>query len=210
MDIFDDLKEVLPDFEGYFLPIFEMHDFAKKVDFMVQEGTAIFVKKSVPHVGYGSLFVLRNYNDHLVYKGNIDFPSALQYVEINNNNQKITISNIHGTAQPGTKIDTPERLEQSRNIINFLNKLSSEKILCGDFNLMPDTESIRMIERFSMKNLIKDFNIKCTRSKSNLLKWSGSEQFFADYLFVSSGLSVKSFTVPDLEISDHLPMILEC
>ena len=32
---------------------------------------------------------------------------------------------------------------------------------------------------------------------------------FADYTFVTSGIKVESFEVPDVPISDHLPMILK-
>ncbi len=36
-------------------------------------------------------------------------------------------------------------------------------ILCGDFNLMPDTKSIEILET-GMQNLVKNYNVTSTRS----------------------------------------------
>ena len=67
-----------------------------------------------------------------------------------------------------------------------------------------------MIEKIGMRNLIKDFSIATTRNALSYGNYPESErQYFADYVFVSSGVRVLNFSVPEIEISDHLPMILE-
>ena len=75
---------------------------------------------------------------------------------------------------------------------------------------MPNTKSIKMIKEAGYKNLIKDFGIKTTRNK---LAWDQfpdeEKQNFADYVFVSPEIKVRKFSVPNLEISDHLPLILD-
>lgn len=60
-----------------------------------------------------------------------------------------------------------------------------------------------------MRNLIKEFNIKQTRS--NLSPYAKTKNFqkFADYTFITNDVVVKDFQVPYIEISDHLPLILE-
>ena len=78
-----------------------------------------------------------------------------------------------------------------------------EKILCGDFNLLPNTESLAILSE-DMKNLVKDFDITSTRSKL----YTKPEKF-ADYILVSPDVSVKKFTVMQDEVSDHLPLLLE-
>lgn len=65
-----------------------------------------------------------------------------------------------------------------------------------------------MIEE-NYRNLIKEFNIEKTRSKLSPYAGKSNFQKFADYIFVSEDVNVTRFEVPDLEISDHLPMILE-
>ena len=77
-------------------------------------------------------------------------------------------------------------------------------ILAGDFNLNPDTQSIKMIEEFSLKNLIKEFSITDTRTS-----FYKKENRFADYIFVSPDICVKNFKVLPDEVSDHAPLYLE-
>jgi len=95
-------------------------------------------------------------------------------------------------------------------IVEHLSKCTDPKVIGGDFNLMPDTESVGLFEKSGYKNLIKDFDIKTTRSSLNSGKYpEGDIQYFADYAFVSPEVKVKDFKVPQVEISDHLPLILE-
>lgn len=129
------------------------------------------------------------------------------------------VNTVHGFSAPGDKKDSVDRLKQSESIINFMKKYKILNIIGGDFNLNPDTKSIKMIEEAGFINLIKKYNIKSTRNhysweqaedqqKKLGLKFFG-KQYFADYCFVSPDIKVKSFRVPDIEISDHLPLILE-
>lgn len=209
MDIFGNLAKELPDFDGYFTPIWENHDFSKKTEFAVKGGDAIFARNSISIKSHGSFFIYGAYNDIIVHDGKMDFPVTVQYIRFEQNGRPLTIAHLHGIAHPGTKLDSPARLEQSRNIIDFLNRQTGEKILCGDFNLMPETESIKMIEKGGLRNLIQDFKISDTRGSLSLAKYPDDPQHFADYCFTSPGLVIKSFSVPDLSVSDHLPMILE-
>ena len=134
----------------------------------------------------------------------------VQDVEMGLNGDKLYIVNIHGKARPGHKLDTPTRLRQSKVIINFFKDKHGPKIIGGDFNLLPETKSVQMFEEAGYKNLIKDYKIKTTR---NMLAWgtlkkSEEKQYFADYVFTSFDVKVKNFEVHDIEISDHLPLIL--
>src|SRR3989344_2292048 len=121
-----------------------------------------------------------------------------------------TIASVHGTAFPGSKADTPERIAQSQKIADFLADEKGRKILGGDFNLMPDTESVSMIERTGMRNLIKEYGITDTRGRLSHAQYTESQrQYFADFAFTSPDVLVKNFAVPQVEISDHLPLVVE-
>lgn len=122
--------------------------------------------------------------------------------------KKLLTCNIHGHVHPGTKVDSDERIKQSEIIINYAKKHSGPVIIGGDFNLDLNTKSVAMFESAGFKNLIKDFGVKSTR---NRLSWEqfNNIQHFADFLFVSPEVSIQKFEVPDVEISDHLPMILD-
>jgi endonuclease/exonuclease/phosphatase family metal-dependent hydrolase len=117
------------------------------------------------------------------------------------------ICSIHGIAFPGDKLDTEERLDQTKMILEFLKGKPGKHIIMGDFNLFPDTESILQIERAGYRNLIKEYNIETTR---NAVSWAmhNNKQLWADYTFVGPGIEVIDFQVPQNLVSYHLPMEL--
>jgi hypothetical protein len=130
------------------------------------------------------------------------------YSQIQANNKIINIANIHGVARPGDKLDNPKRLEQSKMIIDHMAEVEGLKLIGGDFNLDKNTESVKMFEKNGYRNLIEEYEIDMTR---NHLSWDlhPHKQLWADYLFVSPEIKVKSFEVPKNEVSDHLPLIME-
>ena len=137
----------------------------------------------------------------------------LQFISFKKGNSIINIGNIHGMAFPGEKTDTSARIEQSEKIINYFNYKKGPKIIGGDFNLLPETKSVKMFEKAGYRNLIKEFDIKSTRNKVGWEQFKNDpgfvKQYFADYVFVSPEVKVKNFEVPDIEVSDHLPLILD-
>jgi endonuclease/exonuclease/phosphatase (EEP) superfamily protein YafD len=130
------------------------------------------------------------------------------YTRVGSGDHALSVCNFHGVSKPGDKLDTPERLLQSREIMGFFEGVEGPKILGGDFNLDPSSDSVRMFEDSGYRNLIKEFNIRTTRNRLVWERHPGREQYFSDYVFVSPDVQVKDFSVEDIEISDHLPMIL--
>ncbi len=126
----------------------------------------------------------------------------------------VTVINLHGNALPDHKLDDPVRTEQTRRILEFCKTLNGEIIICGDFNSLPGIDSIVAFEKNGFRDLIKDHNIQTTRG--SLMRELHPEfehgkygwQEYADYVFVTPGINVTSFEVPDEPISDHLPLIL--
>ena len=117
----------------------------------------------------------------------------------------VAILNVHGAWQPGGKGDTPERLEQSRRIVAAGAGSPHPSILCGDFNLLPETQSIRSLEEAGWENLVRTHGIASTRTPLY-----GKAERFADYVFVKNGVRVRRFEVlPDV-VSDHAALSLEC
>jgi len=206
-----DLQSILSEYRAFFYPVIKGYDldgeFAHKIDLDLEFGLAIFVKKSLVVKSNGQRVIYDDQTGVL----NSDFsnlPVYFQFLDFDNQGKNFTICNLHGIPEPGNKLDTPARIDQSKKILEFLFTKPNAKILVGDFNLLPDTQSIRMIEQ-SLKNLIKAYKIQLTRSRLTPYYEKESFQPFADYTFVSDDVEVESFEVPDIEISDHLPMILE-
>jgi len=206
--LLDEIQSLLPDYSSHFYPVQDGFDEAGKIDFPISTGQATFVQKKHAVIESGRMFTHKERNS-ATGNGFGAFPSNIVYVRVRMNDTPLSILNFHGIAEPGNKRDTPERIAQSKKILDFLKTKHDQIILAGDFNLMPDTQSIRMIEKHLM-NLISKFSITTTRSA--LSPWHGTkdQQDFADYTFCSPSVRVARFTVPREElISDHLPMILE-
>lgn len=155
-----------------------------------------------PHLDFKTVRVVAEYK--------MDLGLAI-HTEVISENGTLHLVNVHGLPYPGLchKMDTPERLEHSKQIIDYLAKLEGPKVIGGDFNLLPETESVKMFERAGYLDLIKDFGIKTTRNKVALSKYPGTEMYFCDYVFVSPDVQVSTFDVPYNEHSDHLPLVLD-
>ena len=117
--------------------------------------------------------------------------------------EQFAVINVHGIWQNSIKTDTEAKIEQSKKILDLAGSASGRKIICGDFHLLPDTRSIRMLnDRY--RDLIHEFEVVSTRSPlyTKAVRYS-------DYVFADKDLRIKSFVVSDMSISDHLPMVLE-
>ena len=115
-----------------------------------------------------------------------------------------TIMNFHGLWNGKGKGDSEDRLVQSDNIVNFVKSLTTPVILCGDFNLRPDTKSLAKIEELGLRNLIKEYGITSTRTSMYT-----KQEKFADYTFVSKEVNVVDFKILPEEVSDHAAMFID-
>lgn len=173
-----------------------------------------------PHVGdnYGLFMTIKkeleviNEGDVFVYKqkGFISDEDVgnharnIQYVTVISNNQPITVINFHGLWNGKGKTDTEDRIQQSKNVLEFTKGIQNPFVLCGDFNLLPDTKSIRMFEDAELRNLIKEFGVTSTRTS-----FYTKPHKFADYVFISNDVTLKDFKVLPDEVSDHAPLLIE-
>ncbi len=131
------------------------------------------------------------------------------YVEIKVDGNRLYICNVHGTARPSNKLDSPGRLKQSNDILEFLIDKDTQVIIGGDFNLEPATESVKMFEQYGYRDLIKEFNIGTTRNHFAWDRYPDNKMYYSDYVFINKKVELKSFSVIENEISDHLPLLLE-
>lgn len=216
-NVLQEIARRLPDFEMTFAPMQDDFECTSSYPGQVQMGVAIFYRRGLNVVDSGSFFVCNGFNafDPTAPNRYETVGHAAVWIEIDASTTT-TILTLHGNSQPSNKLDSPKRLEQSQKVLDFLRGRSGEKIVLGDFNLFPETESVRMFERAGYRNLVVENKVTTTRGSHMRTLFpeyaNGPHGFqeFADYTFVSAGISVRSFDVPDLPISDHLPMILEC
>lgn len=188
LDILSEIQGLLPYHNIFFSPTVRKN-----------YGIAICIAKYFNLMEKGDFIIHKNPS----YKGiGPTHSRKLQWVRVTINDKIYTIMNMHGLWTGTGKTDTPERILQSRKIKNFINELHDSVILCGDFNLMPNTESLKILEE-GMNNLIKSYNVESTRTR-----FYRKEEKFADYIFISAKIDVENFTVLKNEISDHAPLLL--
>ena len=187
--LLEEIASVLPDHQIFFRP-----------QYRNIYGLASFVKKSIKVEDEGELFVFKHQgHENPISVGN--HARNIQYLNLQTPKGTITIINFHGLWNGQGKTDTPDRLEQSQKIANFISQLKTPFILTGDFNLNPDTESFKILEQCCHRNLIKDYNVVSTRSK--FYEKPGK---FADYTLTSPEIKVIDFKVLPDEVSDHLAL----
>ena len=130
-------------------------------------------------------------------------PRGIQHTQIMVSDKMLNIFNVHGIwGHDG--LDSDLRLKMSDIIIKMI-KDKENIILAGDFNMFPNTQSINKIEKY-LKNVFKNeltttFNVK---RKTNPGNWSSS---VVDMLFVSPNIKVLDHYCPQVDVSDHLPLV---
>lgn len=186
------IVEVLPEHTCYFRP--HLFDFY---------GLTLFIRKDLRVLEEGELYVHKERgfvepHDWGTHARNI------QYITFETKGGLRTVVNFHGLWNGKGKTDTEARLLQSTNILTFVSALANPFVLCGDFNLLPETESIKKLEALPLRNLIREYGVTSTRTS-----FYKKEERFADYMLVSDGIEVADFAVLPDEVSDHAPLFLE-
>lgn len=192
MDIADDIGSALINYSSHFAPT-QSND----------ECLACFVSNKCEVKKEESVFVFR-WLDALIPGDAKTLGRNIQSLQIESEGKSLAVINFHGLWNGQGKGDSEDRISQSQKIIDYLKTLNCEYVLCGDFNLLPDTRSLKMLEEFGLRNLISEYEITSTRTsfyKPNVRH--------ANYVFVSSGIKVNNFEVLPEEVSDHNALLLD-
>lgn len=175
-NILQEITDILSNFDQYFCPI------AENVF-----GIAIFLKKGIELVASGEVMLYHN-PDYDPTDENSDHDRKMQWVHIKHGRKDVIVMNIHGHWDAQGKDDTPNRLAQSNIINEFMEQSGmTPKILVGDFNLNPHTESIQLLKKYLSNVAMKH----------------------DDYIFVSPEILVEHCEVLPDEVSDHAPLFLQ-
>lgn len=133
-----------------------------------------------------------------------DIPRNLQHVEIEFQNSTINLFNTHGI-WGFDNADNPRRTNMANIIVNE-SKGKANVIVCGDFNVDQNSNTIAIIEE-QLKNIFKNeyktsFNLKHKED-------GGFAVAMVDMIFISGDLNVLKHARPEVNISDHLPVVAE-
>lgn len=145
-NIFQKLLQALPAFYGYYSSSQDRLDNHNFKDEDLSLGLTMFIKKTIQVKAKGNLFVHRSKNS-IVGTDISTIGRNLQYIQFERDKKQFTVANLHGLWNGKDKTDSFERIEQSRKTKAFLDSTSGAKILCGDFNLLPDLHSLVLLEQ---------------------------------------------------------------
>lgn len=133
-------------------------------------------------------------------------PKAVQVVDLGlPHPKKLRILNYHGIWTK-EKTGNPETLEACKKINKLATEVNYPTIITGDFNLFPDTQSMKVFQDHFI-SLVDKYNIQTTRPESNEL--NHLQRNVVDFILVTPNIKINSFQVLDSDVSDHLPLILD-
>ncbi len=197
--LFDDIDSIVKK-AGYEYISFSPHLGYPLMKRKAHMGLAILSKHPFVEINITPLRLSYN-NDFDLVDSDYNIQS-LQHVSVEQDKRLFHILNYHGYHIHEHKNGSSETLRQCGLIRDHVRTLSGAVVLCGDFNLEPQSTSIALIED-SMTNLVAEANTTSTRT--NLT----TKQEVCDYIFTSNDLAVKHFVVLDDIVSDHRALVLE-
>jgi endonuclease/exonuclease/phosphatase family metal-dependent hydrolase len=207
-NFFRDIAEALPDHVAIFCPAAQGDLWDGGQVLPSQWGLATFVRKSYPVVSQIQAFVHKTFSPD----GYGDHPRSRNAHAVRlydfERGWPVSIIHTHGLRDLKGKMDTPERLAQAHKVANLVTSIAEPGdriVLCGDFNVEPDSETFAILARIGLKDLVIGGGHASTRTSH--YKKPGR---FADYMLVNDAVAVKRFEIVTApEVSDHCPLLLE-
>ena len=131
-----------------------------------------------------------------------DWCRSIQNAILDIDGNPLQIINVDGIWNEG-KIGDDRTLEQSRFILSKV-RTDIPCIVVGDFNLLPHTESIHLLNE-QLRNLIEEYQIESTER----LEEEGIGESICDYIFVNDKVRVNNLEIIMDQVSDHFPLLLD-
>ena len=145
---------------------------------------------------------MAKFND---FKSFTKFPRNLLSAQCVIDGQRIRTISWHAawTAPP---TDTEETLRQAKDVADYLKNLKGPFILGCDMNALPQSRTVGLINAVANNLMMNSGVLQTTQPKIHKIAPRG---FLIDYIFTSSHFKLKKLEVPEVVISDHLPVVAE-
>ena len=207
-NLFRDVRRALPAHAATFCPAAEGVLWDGNTAIPSLWGLATFVHETIPVIAQAQGFVHKHYSP----TGYGEHPRSRSAHAIRVHDRAagrpVSITHMHGLRDPSHgKRDTPERLAQAERLLALSRAVTEPDdlaVICGDFNVEPESETLRLLAAAGFTELVTSRDFSGTRTSH--YEKPGR---FADYLLISDPLAVRTFTVvTEPEVSDHCPLLL--
>lgn len=206
-DLFADVMDLLPGYQGHFLasdagPVTDADGRRWQQDF----GIATFVHARVPVVGVASAFIHGTFTRHEDWppQGRPRVAHAVRVAE-RGSGSTFTVVQLHGLRDAAAKGDSPARRAQADRIAGLVSQVrrtGDAVAVCGDFNLLPDSETFDVLAGLGLTDLVGDADTRTSQYRKAVRH--------ADYMLVSAPSRVRRFEIiATPEVSDHRAMVLD-
>lgn len=131
-------------------------------------------------------------------------PMNILGTNIKISNKDISTYSVHGIWGFDGE-DNQRRLKMSKIIVDEI-KDKENVILAGDFNVQPNTKTVGNIEKH-LQNVFKNDLVSTFNMKHKSFPTYAAT--VVDMIFVSKHFNVISHNMPDVDVSDHMPLVCE-
>ena len=207
-NLFDEIRAVLPDHDAAFFPAARGTLFEGERLVASEFGLATFTHTSLSVIGEAMDFVHGAFSP----KGWGEHPRArnahcLKLFD-HASGWPVTIAQMHGLRDMAGKGDTPARRAQAEALVRLIERLwhpGERLVVCGDFNILPQSETFAILARLGLFDLVTARGFTDTRT-SHYAK-AGR---FADYMLATPQVEILGFdVVAEPEVSDHRALLLD-
>lgn len=140
--------------------------------------------------------------EHINKDNYLNNATNLQIVQIEVDGQVLTIANHHGHHELDP-LGNADSVEAMSKVANELRSVSGPLILCGDLNVIYESEAMRVFDGW-MKSLPVEYGAKSTLTGLNIKR-----DVVCDHILVNDKVVVENFKVDDAVVSDHCPLVAQ-
>ena len=162
------------------------------------------IASNLPMTQKAELWTHGQYTEDFDYvdSGGYNVARNIAHAIVTDKQTQIHVLTLHGYHLPNHKNGNEETLRACKQLLDYAQQLEAPVIITGDFNLAPESESIKLIES-AFRNLSVEYTLQTTRNHLT------SKTEVCDYIFVNDKVTVNNFYMSDIIASDHNALVLD-
>jgi len=203
--LFDELRAALPTHWAMFCPAAQGVLWDGETSVPSQWGLATLVSPALTVIGQVQGFVHKDFSA----KGYGAHPRSRMAHGVRVYDPRVdavfSVLHMHGLRDLAGKHDTPERRAQAHRFADMARQLAGAGealVLCGDFNVGPDSETLTILKALGLRELITEYGHPGTRTAQYTKPGR-----FADYMLVNRPETAFA-VIAEPVVSDHCALSL--